>query len=174
MAASRREIEKTQQQRRQRIFLAFAVLVVFSVAVSELGMVARRQQHEAQEQARQALATSYLEQGRLLLLDGHPMQALPLLVAARTESMDGPVLQMLFAQAASNVPLVTLVGHGSRVTAVAFSGSGRQVLTASDDNTAQAWDASTGSRGGRPCMLDPGRVAELVLCQLLVGLVLIL
>ena len=97
------------------------------------------------EKARRVVGMSYLEQGRALLLDGHPMQALPYLVAARTETMDSPVLRMLFAQASKSLPLVSFVGHGSTVSSAAFSPDGTRVVTASRDNTARIWNVSTGT-----------------------------
>jgi WD40 repeat protein len=42
------------------------------------------------------------------------------------------------------VPLVTLLGHTSGVTAASFSPDGTRVVTASWDNTARVWDATTG------------------------------
>jgi WD40 repeat protein/energy-coupling factor transporter ATP-binding protein EcfA2 len=85
----------------------------------------------------------HLEQGRALLLQRHPMQALPFLVAARDDAGESPVLRQLFAQASRCLPLVTFAGKGSVRTA-AFSPDGRRVVTASDDYSAQVWDAATG------------------------------
>jgi WD40 repeat protein len=99
-----------------------------------------------QQEARRLVAMSYLEHGRALVLDGHPMQALPYLVAARTEALDGPVVRTLFAQASRNLPLVSFVGHSSSVRAAAFSLDGTRVVTASWDKTARIWDASTGEQ----------------------------
>lgn len=42
------------------------------------------------------------------------------------------------------VRLAIQTGHSARVTTVAFSPDGRQVLTGSDDGTARSWDAATG------------------------------
>jgi WD40 repeat protein len=106
---------------------------------SELERVA----HEAQK-ARRFAAMTYQEQGRALLFEGRPMRALPYLVAARSEAIESPVLQTLFAQASRNLPLVTFVGHGSSVRKAAFSPDGTRVVTASWDNTARVWNASTG------------------------------
>jgi len=102
-----------------------------------------RVERQAQE-ARRFVAMTHLEQGRALVLDGHPMRALPYLVAARAETMDSPVLRMLFAQAARNLPWVTFVGHRSSVRKAAFSPDGTRVVTASDDHTARVWEVSTG------------------------------
>ncbi|HET7506575.1 MAG TPA: TIR domain-containing protein [Kofleriaceae bacterium] len=147
LAASRNEIERVDLQRRQRTFRAFTVLATFSVITSILGLIAWRQRQDALkmgETAQERLAMSYLEQGRGLLLDGHPMQALPYLVAARNEGMESPILQMLYAEASRNVPHITLIGHTSYITAAEFSSDGTRVVTASDDNAARVWDANTG------------------------------
>jgi len=40
--------------------------------------------------------------------------------------------------------------HGDQVKSAQFSPDGRSVVTASDDNTAQLWDATTGAPIGQP------------------------
>jgi WD40 repeat protein len=107
----------------------------------------RSELEKLERQARKAqrfVGMTYLEQGRALLLDGRPMRALPYLVAARTQMVEGPVARMLFAQATRNLPLVTFVGHGSSVRAAVFSPDATRVVTASNDKTARMWDAATG------------------------------
>jgi len=96
------------------------------------------------EEARRFVGMTYLEQGRALVLEGHPMRALPYLVAARAETIDNPVIWMLFAQAARNLPWVSFAGHRSSVRKAAFSPDGTRVVTASDDHTARVWEVSTG------------------------------
>src|SRR5262249_2481990 len=128
VAASRSEIEKVRRQRRQRTFRVFAGLAVFSLVLSVLGLVAWNQRRNAQ---RGAEAQRHLEEGRRLLeqgrvlLDGHPMQALPYLVAARAEGIEGAAIRMWFEQASRSIPLVTLEGHGSSVTRAMFSPDGK-------------------------------------------------
>jgi WD40 repeat protein len=136
VTASRREVEKVQRQRHWRRLRAIAVLFLALV----LGLVAWNQRRDAQ---RGAEAQRLLERGRALL-DEHPMQALPYLVAARAAGLESVEIRMWFAQASRSVPWVTLVGHGSSVGDAAFSADGTRVVTASSDKTARVWDATTG------------------------------
>jgi WD40 repeat protein len=140
VAASQREIDKTERQRRRRTFRAIAVLAVFSVIASILGLVAWHQR----QKAHRFLGRNYMEQGKALLVGGRPMRALPYFVAARTEAAEDPVLRMLFAQASRNLPLAT-VGHSSvSDEGVVFSLDGtRVIILSSPDSTVQVWDTST-------------------------------
>jgi WD40 repeat protein len=130
------------------------------VMLALLGLIALRQstevRREKEEAARQTtmaehnaktaqerLATSDLEQGRALLFDGHPMRALPYLLAAREEGLDSPVLRMLFARASAAAPQRTLE-HRDKVTAAAFSPDGARVFPVTGGSTAQIWDVRTG------------------------------
>jgi len=162
VAASRAELARAERQRRRRTLRAIAVLAVFSAVASILGVVAWLQRREARDktviaqrsqtdaehktaEVEHLLGMTYLERGRVLLLDGHPMQALPYLVEARNQHIESPVLQMLFAQASRDVPQVTLIGHHGSVLAAAFSPDGTRVITSSWDHTARVWNAATGA-----------------------------
>jgi WD40 repeat protein len=141
VAASQRELDKVERQRRRRTVRAVAVLAAFSVVASILGLVAWRQR----QQAHRLLGMNYLEQGRALQLGGHPMQALPYFVAARAEAAEDPELRMLFAQASRNLPLATFVGHGLFASGSIFSPDGTRVVdTSSQDNMVRVWDTATG------------------------------
>lgn len=101
-------------------------------------------------EVRRRLAAAYLETGRQLLLDGWPLKAVPYLVEARKLGQSGATLQLLFAMARRNLPLI-LEHHGPVVRAV-FSPDGARVFTASSDKTARIWDASTGKPISPPLM----------------------
>jgi WD40 repeat protein len=130
---------------RRRVLRLIIVLVVvlagFSVAMAVLGMIAWRRTQEAQR----LIGMSQLEHGRTLLMDEHPMQALPYFVAARTQGVDSPELRALFAETSRSLPLVTLHGHGALVRTVEFSPDGKRLLTAAWDGTARVWDVATGA-----------------------------
>jgi WD40 repeat protein len=116
---------------------------------------AERQVHGA----RRVLGMTYFEQGRSLLLDGHPMQALPYLVAARAEGIESPVLRLLFAQASNSLPIACFPSAGAPM----FSADGARVVTTGAEvrgpdhpslaglvarHAAQVWDTSTGTLVG--------------------------
>jgi WD40 repeat protein len=99
------------------------------------------------------LAANDEELGRELLVSGHPMQALPLFVAAReliepyhdsSAKKMKRSLQFLHAEADS-VPLVTITGAGTEFTDAKFSPDGMLVATGAADGTARLWNAATGA-----------------------------
>ena len=45
--------------------------------------------------------------------------------------------------------------HGTNVVSAKFSPDGRRIVTASDDGTAQVWDAQTGRRLTEPLSTAP-------------------
>ena len=55
------------------------------------------------------------------------------------------------------MPIGNPMQHGDTILSVAFSPDGRQVVTASKDNTARVWDATTGTPISKP-MQHNGRV----------------
>ncbi|HEX3764726.1 MAG TPA: TIR domain-containing protein, partial [Kofleriaceae bacterium] len=147
VAASQRALDRQDLARRRAARRIIAGLAAFSLVVSVLGLVVWRQRVAAQRRAddeEAALGRSYLDQGRALLFDSHPMRALPYLAAARAHAVDDPLLGLLFARAAAALPRVTLVGHTAAVVAAAFSPDGHRAVTASRDHTARIWNIDTG------------------------------
>jgi WD40 repeat protein/serine/threonine protein kinase len=102
--------------------------------------------HESQRLRKQ----SYLETGRQLLLDGHPQEAMPYLMAARQQGENGIPFRMLIWMATRSLPLIPPLEHQGWVNSAAFSPDGSRVVTASADKTAQVWDATTGKPLGPP------------------------
>lgn len=152
--ASRARVLASLRRERWRFAIGTVLAIALVVTVAGVAMLAssiRRyriaQQEDLQQQARLAhsLATSNLESGRLWLLDGHPMQALPYLAAAKAEGIDGSAIRLLFGQAMGSVPSVTLAGHDAAVRSVAFNPQGTQCVTASDDGSARIWPTPWGS-----------------------------
>ncbi|HEX8108787.1 MAG TPA: WD40 repeat domain-containing protein, partial [Kofleriaceae bacterium] len=144
--ASGAELARLERQRRRRTARAIALLVGFTLVASSLAVMAWQQRRDAQRSgalAQQRLGMRYLEAGRAYVVADHPMQALPFLIEARAQGIDGRILELLFAQAASNLPLVTLAGHGSFVTGAAFSPEGARLLTISNEQV-RLWDSATG------------------------------
>lgn len=111
------------------------------------------------DQARRLLATNYQDLGRRLLLDGHPMRALPYLHAAREiagargEQEAPRSLAMLFAEAARVLP-IAMRAHRDRIERATFSPDGACVVTAGRDGIALVWDATTGRLVGTPLRHD--------------------
>ena len=96
--------------------------------------------HESQR----LLKTSYLETGRQLVLDGHPQEAMPYLMAVRQKGENGIPFRMLIGTATRSLPLLPPLVHQGWVWSASFSPDGTRVVTASDDQTARVWDAATG------------------------------
>ncbi len=145
VAVSRSELDKTERKRRRRMLRPIAVAAAFLV-IAVLGLVAWQQRQETHR----LLGMTYIERGHALLLDGHPMQALPYLEAARTEGGRDQALRTLFAQTARCMPVATFSRHGASVLSAAFSPDGKSIVTASNDNTARVWDAATGKSPAAP------------------------
>jgi WD40 repeat protein len=103
-----------------------------------------QQRRGEEHQRRQRAALAYYELGRTLLLNGHPMRALPYLAAARSEGVDGRAMRILFADALRAAPRVILGGHASAVNAVSFDTAGRRIVTAGEDGFAHVWDVRSG------------------------------
>jgi len=139
--------------RRNRLATAVAgMLAVLGIAASSAGLIAVRQQHEAQYQASQALQA----QSRLLvqaaaqrLKDSDVGGAQDIILEVLTnpkfaQSHSSHALSVFQNIRAADLQLAVLAGHADRVFAAAYSPDGAHIVTASGDKTARVWDARTG------------------------------
>lgn len=149
-AEETRFVASSARRRRNKRAAAFVTLVIVIVILAVSTGIALWQRNVA----RQRLGTNYMEQGRAHVIGGHPMQALPYLVAARAEGVDRAELRTWFGLASRNVPLVSMFGHFAAVRAASFSTDGRWVVTAGDDARARIWDAATGMPVTQPLVHD--------------------
>jgi len=166
LAAQVAEAEARRLRWRRWVMIALVVVTGAGAAVSTLAVIAERRSREAVEQAgvaaqksrqlQRELARNYVSQGHEQLMNGHPGQALPYLLAAREMGVDDVSLRSLFRWAVHGLPLLRLI-HQAMVTAVAWSPDGKRVATASWDKTARVWDAVSG-QAVTPALAHEGEV----------------
>jgi hypothetical protein len=93
------EAEGRRHRVRRWVTIALVVLTAAVVAVSTLAVIAGQRSREARERSRelqQQLARNYVSQGNALLVSGHPAQAAPYLLAARTAGAEDVALAAMF------------------------------------------------------------------------------
>lgn len=100
----------------------------------------------AYEELRQQLLSTYVEQGRQELLDGHPHRGALWLQRAYREGSRHPMLRYLLKDALRSCLQLRsiLVCHRDRVQRVAFDRTGTILATASRDGTAALWSVQRG------------------------------
>ena len=101
--------------------------------------------------AEHSLARTHVQQGIRLLGEGQASLALAFFSAALRRDPEDPVARahVLDLLATMGRPRsVSPLEHGGPVRSVAFSPDGRRVVTASQNNRAQVWDAETGAKVG--------------------------
>jgi WD40 repeat protein/serine/threonine protein kinase len=158
--ASVNAAQRGRRRLRATITIAFAVLLLGSLALLQLGRRARAGEHEAQAR----VAELYEEDGRKALLEGQPQRAIVYLSEAYSRGHDTPALHFLVAQArAALSPLLRpLVGHEDDLISVALARTHDWAVTGSRDQTARMWSATTGETLWRFPANDRVRYVELV------------
>src|SRR5262249_7435155 len=145
--------QATRAQRRRRVVLttALGVLSAGVVALTLLGLSAKRSANEAKE----LLVDSYFEQGRTALLDGRHADALGYLRRAHDLGLDTPATRLMvdYALPSLEAQVVAFDAH-SKAAAIAWSPDGVRLYSAHGDGAVRVWDVAgkrqlaTWKRGG--------------------------
>ncbi len=153
-AASTADAARGRRIRRAIAAGAILIAAVFVAALWRANLAANRAKYEAEG----LLRDSYLEQGRLRLLEGDKLGALAPLATAYRMGSTGEATRLLIEEAArpTRARRLTLDGHTDKLWDVAYSPDGRWLATASADHTARIWDAVTGAP--RATVQHAGRV----------------
>ena len=137
-----RESRRAASRRQRIVFVATATALVVSLAATVVAVVQRNQANDQKEQAQvQALLGSARAElaldpslGARLAVEAYARRATPITEALLRKSM------VAVGQR------TTLKGHGATVNDAAFSPDGKRIVTASDDGTAEVWDAASGDQ----------------------------
>ena len=161
-AERRRAEEQIKARRRQRYF-SYG-LAVLALVTGVIAAVAMKQRSAAQRATHDALAakketSEVASRGNVSLAryskeSGKNAQALAQLGQAlrlnpKNEEASGLTAAML-TRLTWNVPLAGSMKHEDEVLSAQFSPDGQRVVTASMDNTARVWDATSGKPLGEP------------------------
>jgi WD40 repeat protein len=142
-AASAADAARSRRIRQVIAACAVVTTAVFVVALWRANLAANGAKHEAEG----LLRDSYLEQGRLRVLEGDKLGALAPLATAYRMGATGPGPRLLLEEAArpTRARLFTLEDHTDKLWDVAYSPDDKWLATASSDHTARLWDAATGA-----------------------------
>lgn len=150
-AREARFVQRCVALRRRGRMLRLGGVVATIAVLAMVGFAVRERQRATSTaivatSSAQTLARSLQETGRRLVLDGHPFQALPYLVAAGNAGNVEPPLRMVLHTASRGLSGVPPLQHGDSVNRAAFSPDGSHIVTAGVDGFAWVWDAATGQR----------------------------
>jgi WD40 repeat protein len=137
--ASRLQVERRRRQR--RVLQLAAVAAVVMVLGAALLFLWQRQQARASEERSRDRA--YAALGTNLLVD-HPTEASLVALEIRQPDSTPTADTLLHKALATSVQIARLSWHKGAVQAASFSPDGTRVVTASYDETARIWNATTG------------------------------
>jgi WD40 repeat protein len=167
----RRAREVGRRLAQARLLASAAVLFVLAIALANHFIQQRRVNEAQREQARQEnaaaiyrgaaidkshrLADTYIANGQMLEAEGDFSGALLWFSQAldedRGDSARAEACRQRIASLWQRTPIMPeLLAHSGGINSTAYSGDGRCMITASDDKTAQVWDAATAEPVGRP------------------------
>jgi len=136
---ARKEAERAAEELRNTIILV--ALAVFAVMSVLLGAAA----YQLLQESRQQFAKDEIQKAAQNLAAGRPTEALAYAAhALRSDPASLTARQMLTAVMLRGWVSKVIFHHGDAVRSVAFSPNGKWVVTASDDDTAQLWEADGG------------------------------
>jgi len=134
---------KASRRRSVIAMIAAGIAIAFAVASGIFYLHADQEKTRAEKMARDAQAGELIATAENLV-NSNPDQAVLLGLAARRISAIPKTDALLrFAYVNFNYQSV-LRGHGAAVWSAQFSSDGKTIVTASMDNTARVWDATTG------------------------------
>jgi WD40 repeat protein len=127
-----------QRKERRKVQLAVALTACAVLVAGGLAVLARWAFEQASAARSLTLATS-----AIAALSSDPQEAIRLALQALREKST-PQAEDALRQALSESRVTAVLPHDDWVNDAAFSSDGTKVLTASDDDTAGIWNASTG------------------------------
>jgi len=137
--------EKAQRRARWATVAVFLIgLTALAGALYQARETAKREALMLTSAAKRAMFDRRYDTAMRVALEGLPSPgSSPLTLGWSTLQMQG--LEAQLAGAAQLSPLLrALSGHGGAVLSAAFSPDGARIVTASNDRTAQVWDAASG------------------------------
>ncbi|HET7503441.1 MAG TPA: serine/threonine-protein kinase, partial [Kofleriaceae bacterium] len=143
VAASRKVAHRARRLRRLLRLAALGVVGIVLLGATQYRSAAKIS--VANQLAEQRLTQSYVEQGRLALLEGQYTEATAYFGYVQKRGGDSPAVQFMLAQATQ--PLLAeiwrLNSASGRMWIGAFSRDGRRIVT-TDDQGARVWEARSG------------------------------
>ena len=148
-----KKAQERNKKANQRILLGSGVLVISLVAAAVIGVLAGKAYQDLREaqtgrrlerEGMNALTQSEFQQIEALLSAMQAGQELKALVKNRPLENYPTATPMLALQTILDTiqERTQLKGHQGSVNSASFSPDGKQIVTASDDNTAKVWDTS--------------------------------
>ncbi len=144
-----RNTAERQQKRDKLLSLGSIVAVLVAAFGAFMVYVTKEKQRslDVAEQIRQQLLSTYVEQGRRLLVsEEKPLEALAWLHRAQRGGAKDPMLPYLLRASMRTLDMASkiLIRHEASVVSAMYRPDGKRLVTASIDQMARVWEAETG------------------------------